>query len=158
MRTLDKYTLIFEACKRIKYAAAQNFWNGQGPVPGSCTWLLERYPATIIFTKESGYHSSGWWKNPDYERCWHLSISFRGGSEKKALAEILQNLFGPHEKLIWIEPPYSAAGKKNDVWHYRLFCDENWQPIMPRGEVYNTQFTERGWKSFSDVQYEKSKR
>lgn len=44
---------------------------------------------------------------------------------------------------------FNAANK--GVYHYRLFCDEAWKPIMPRGEVYSTQFTERGWKSFSDL-------
>lgn len=155
MRVLDKHTLLFEACKRFKYAAMQCIWNGNEDLPASCIWMLERYPATVVFTRDIGYHSSGWWKNPDYERCWHLSISFRGGSEKKALEQILDNLFGENKKLIWIEPPYSSDGKKMDVWHYRLFCDVNWQPIKPRGEVYNTDFTERGWKSFSEVQYDK---
>lgn len=155
MRTLDKYTLLFEACKMIKYAASKGIWNGRDAIPESCRWLLERYPATIVFTRDTGYHSSGWWKNPDYERCWHLSISFRGGNEKKALREIVHNLFSPYQRLIWVEPPYSKEGKSVDVWHYRLFCDENWQPIMPKGEVYSTQFTEHGWKSFSELQYEK---
>lgn len=157
MRTLDKYTLLFDACKRIKYAASICIWDGRSEIPESCSWLLEKYPATILFTRDVGYHSSGWWKNHDYERCWHLSISFRGGNEKKALRQIIENLFLPYERLLWVEPPYSNEGKKMDVWHYRLFCDENWQPLKPRGEVYNTNFTERGWKSFSELQYEKSK-
>jgi len=155
MTTLDRYTLLFEACKMIKYQASLNPWNGRDAIPESCRWLLEGYPATVVFTKETGYHTSGWWKNPEYERCWHLSISFCGGNEKKALREIIQNLFGPYQRLIWVEPAYSKEGKSLDVWHYRLFCDENWQPISPKGEVYNTHFTELGWKSFSELQYEK---
>lgn len=151
MRILDKHTLLFEACKRMKYAANMYPWNGTDNVPDECRWLLQRYPCVIVFTKESGYHSSGWWKNPDYERCWHLSISFPGGREKKTIDTILDNLFGSGKNLIWVEPPYSDVGKSKDVWHYRLFCDDNWQPIKPRGEVYNTEFTERGWKSFSEL-------
>ena len=151
MRHLDKYTLLFDACKMIKYAANQCIWNGKDEIPHSCTWLLEGYPATILFTRDIGYHTSGWWKNPDYERCYHLSISFRGGNEKKALAQIIDYLFGSFKNLIWVEPPYSDHGKKMEVWHYRLFCDEHWQPIKPRGEVYSTQFTERNWKSFSEI-------
>jgi len=156
MRRLDKYTLLFDACKRFKYAASQNPWNGRDQVPESCIWLLERYPATVVFTKEEGYHSGGWWKNPDNERCWHLSISFRGGNERKAANEIILYLFQPYQRLIWVEPPYSKEGKSLDVWHYRLFCDENWHPILPKGEVYNTHFTEKGWKSFTELQYERS--
>lgn len=155
MRILDKYVLLFDACKRMKYAAQQIIWNGRDPIPDSCRWMLERYPATVVFTRDIGYHTSGWWKNPDYERCWHLSISFRGGNEKKALQEIINNLFQPYQRLIWVEPPYSQQGKSMEVWHYRLFCDEHWQPIKPRGEVYDTHFTERGWKSFSELQYDK---
>lgn len=151
MNTIDKYTLLYNACKMIKYQAAKVIWDGSGPIPESCRWLLEAYPATIVFTRDTGYHSCGWWKNPDYERCWHLSISFRGGNEKKALKQILENLFGEFKNLIWVEPPYSDQGRSMEVWHYRLFCDENWQPIKPRGEVYHTQFTERGWKSFSEL-------
>lgn len=142
---------------RIKNAALLGIWDGRNYTPyfESCRWLLEAYPATLIYTKEYGYHTGGWWKSPEYERCFHLSISFRSGSEKKALNQILDNLFGEHKNLLWVEPPYSKKGKSLDVWHYRLFCDEHWQPIKPRGEVYNTHFTERGWKSFSELNYKK---
>lgn len=155
MRILDKYTLLFDACKRFKYAASLEIWNGQDSISENCIWYLESCGGTVIFTKEVGYHSSGWWKNPEYERCWHLSISFRGGNEKKALREIIDNLFKPYQNLIWVEPPYSKEGKSLDVWHYRLFCDINWHPIKPKGEVYSTQFTERNWKSFSELHYKK---
>lgn len=56
-----------------------------------------------------------------------------------------------NRRLLWCEAPYSEQGKRNEVYHYRLFCDKNWQPIMPRGEVYSKQFTELGWKSFSEL-------
>lgn len=116
-----------------------------------CTWHLSRYPTTAIFTKEEGYHTGGWWKNQEYERCYHLSISFKGGNEKKALNDILGHLFGAFEKWLWVEPPYSEEGKRNDIWHYRLFCNALWEPIKPKGEVYDTHFTEIGWKSFSEL-------
>jgi len=59
--------------------------------------------------------------------------------------------FCDDRRLLWIEPPYSPEGRRSDVHHYRLFCDEHWQPIKPRGEVYSTDFTEKGWKSFSEL-------
>lgn len=151
MRNIDKYTLLPDACRMMKFAANKGIWDGKDRTPyfDSCIWFIEQFPATAIFTKECGYHSGGWWKNPDYERCYHLSLSFKGGNEKKALDRILTFLFGEYKKWLWIEAPYSEAGKKNDVYHYRLFYDENWQPIKPRGEVYDTHFTEIGWKSFS---------
>lgn len=117
----------------------------------NCRWFLERYDCIIVLTRDIGYHSSGWWKNPEYERCYHLSISFPGGINQRKLEHILEKLFGNNRKLLWCEPPYSEEGKKAGVFHYRLFCDENWQPIKPRGEVYDTQFTEIGWKSYSEL-------
>ena len=116
-----------------------------------CRWFVERYDCIIVLTRDVGYHSSGWWKNPDYERCYHLSISFPGGMNRTKLEHILERFFGNNRRLLWCEPPYTEEGKKLGVYHYRLFCDEHWQPIMPRGEVYSTQFTEYGWKSFSEL-------
>lgn len=59
--------------------------------------------------------------------------------------------FGEDLKKAWFEPPHSVEGKRCDVLHVRLFCDNNWQPIKPRGEVYSTELTEVGWKSFSEL-------
>lgn len=33
----------------------------------------------------------------------------------------------------------------------QVFCDPAWQPLKPRGEVYTREFTEVGWKSFSEL-------
>lgn len=41
-----------------------------------CSGFHESSGTKLIFTRDAGMHSSGWWKNPDYERCWHLSLSF----------------------------------------------------------------------------------
>lgn len=119
----------------------------------------------LIFTRDSGYHSGGWWKNPDYERCYHLSLTFVelvsgsfGAKDEKLTRMWLNAFFSPDDqKKLWIESPATPAGKERDAWHYRLFCDEHWAPLMPRGEVYNTQFTEVGWKSFSEVYGEGAK-
>lgn len=82
----------------------------------------------LIYSRDVGHHTSGWFKNPDYERCRHLSISY-----------------------LWTEPPFTEQGKRDGVWHFRVFCDQGWQPLMPRGEVYSRELTERGWRSFSEV-------
>src|SRR6186713_1523931 len=132
MDAFHKHFPLLDACKIMRYNANLYPWNGKDQIPEKCRWFFERYPATLVFTKEYGYHTGGWWKNPGYERCWHLSISFRGGSEKKALAQILENLFAPNQNLLWVESPVTKEGKSLDVWHYRLFCDENWFPIKPR--------------------------
>lgn len=153
MRFFDNDTLLTTAIERIRKVAYSGIWNGADKTKylDDCIWHIPMYQVTIIYTREYGYHTGGWWKNPDYERCWHLSISFPGGKDKKVLKDILFLLFAPNEKLLWVEGPASDIGKQNDVWHYRLFCDEKWKPIMPRGEVYNTHFTEKGWKSFSEL-------
>lgn len=158
MKTILRQEILIGALRRVKAWAMKGYFDGQvmSPYFQDCTWWIEQHQCQIIFTRDIGHHSSGWWKNPDYERCWHLSISFPGGKNKNALAKIIDGLFGADKKMIWIEPPYSEQGKRKEVWHYRLFCDANWQPIIPRGEVYSKEFTEKGWKSYSEVQSEKA--
>lgn len=114
--------------------------------------------ATLILTRDIGHHSGGWWANPDYERCWHLSLSARDPESwqvaPRATAffeHLARAFFGEDSRLLWIEGPWSFEGRAADVWHYRLFCDPAWAPIKPRGEVYTRALTEAGWKSFSDI-------
>lgn len=116
--------------------------------------------ATVVFSRDEGMHSSGWWKNPDYERCEHLSLSFfdmhgRPYPQDHARARLwCLALFGADRvRHLWIEPPFSPEGKARDVYHYRLFLAPDWRlPVLPRKEVYTKMFTEIGWKSWSDVQ------
>ena len=128
----------------------------------SCTTFHRQSGTFIILTRDSGYHSCGWWKNPDYERCYHLSLSFRDPVtfesrpyDKVLASQWVKEFFGHDDKLIWCEPPYSPEGKAAGVHHYRLFCDLAWHPIKPRGEVYSREFTKKGWKSFSEIHGEK---
>ena len=155
MKVIDQYYTDFNAFERIKKTALRGMFYGEqaSAYLEGCRFWWQKYECTLVFTRDTGYHTGGWWKNPDYERCWHLSISFKGGTSKQHLNKIIEGLFGNAKNLIWTEAPYTTEGKQNDVWHYRLFCDENWIPIKPRGEVYNTQFTERGWKSFSELKF-----
>jgi len=125
----------------------------------------DRCDTVLLLTRDVGHHSSGWWKNPDYERCWHLSVSpltegtryvrqegpgFVDFSERIRAAWV-RACFGEDIRLLWAEPPYSREGRIANVWHYRLFCDAGWQPILPRGEVYDRELTEAGWLSGSEV-------
>lgn len=153
MREFDKYALLSQACRIIKQTAQLGSWDGRAMTQyfENCKWYFSGIPMIVVFTRDTGYHSGGWWKNPDYERCWHLSISFPGGRDKIIFDKVIKYLFDDYSKLIWTEGPYSENAKKKGVWHYRLFCDEHWRPIKPRGEVYSTQFTGLGWKSFSEL-------
>ena len=167
-------SLIFDGLGALvpfaKLRAERIVWDGRAGPRGmriirDCTHrvrLSRDLGASIVFTKEKGYHSGGWWKNPDYERCFHLSIGFLEAPfafpqpnsvpfQKSEGETIARAFFGDDVKLSWFEPPYSEKGKLLGVGHYRLFCDRGWQPFKPRGEVYNTDWTPEGWQSFSDL-------
>lgn len=115
---------------------------------------------TILYSRDNNMHESGWFKNPDYERCFHLSLSFwhagRSGRiepvpfEKRVALDMVARIFGEWQRFIWEESPKSAGGRRVGVRHYRVFCDIHWQPIVPRGEVYSRELTEAGWKSWSE--------
>lgn len=157
IKTILRQEILFGALNRVKSWAMRGVFDGKdAQYLNDCSWWIQKHDCQIIFSRDVGHHTSGWWKNPDYERCWHLSISFPGGRNKAVIEKILDGLFGADKTKIWIEPPYSQHGKKAEVWHYRLFCDSNWQPIIPRGEVYSKEFTESGWLSYSDVQHNKN--
>ncbi len=112
----------------------------------------------LIYTMDDGMHDIGWWKNPDFARCLHLSLSYwypdnRVAPKSDAItAEWLQAFFAPNERWLWMEPAYTIIGKKRGVWHYRLFAGPHWEPILPEGEVYSTLKTEKGWLSYSELQ------
>ncbi len=141
-------------------AASRGTWDGQGMTPywHSCRHAHMFRGIGSIMTRDVGYHSSGWFKNPDFERCMHLSLSFFDPSTRTPMphdhdvaAKIVKAMFFPHAKLVLVESPRYDAGKTLGVYHYRLFCDAHWQAIKPRGEVYSKELTDAGWKSFSDV-------
>ena len=119
-----------------------------------CYNLVES--ALILFTRDIGHHTGGWWKNPDFERCFHLSVSYQADGrfiepDKSRSEVIARAFFGDDVANCWVEGPYSPEGKAKQVWHYRVFADEGWQPIKPRGEVYNTDWTPADWRSFSAI-------
>ena len=128
-----------------------------------CRVLDQVTQACLIFTRDSGHHTSGWLKNPDYERCWHLSTSplpsalilpghlQRGEPDAATTRRWVEAFFGDDQRYLWAESPKTPEGKARGVWHWRLFCDERWQPILPRKEVYSLDFTELGWRSASQV-------
>lgn len=127
----------------------------------ACAYLYSITPeisARLIYTRDAGHHTGGWWANPDYERCLHLSLSFIVNPTDDPLpflrepaAAIARAFWGEAARQAWIERPYSDDGKRLDVWHYRLFCDVTWSPQLPRGEVYSRENTPRNWRSFSEV-------
>lgn len=184
VKVFDSTFLAVTIADTMRSWAASGHYDGwvdrTGHYASQCTALHLSTGTRLMFTRDVGMHSSGWWKNPDYERCWHLSLSFcepstiilrdqypkgvrpgnvfmakvaaTGVGRDKNLSRMWTDaFFRADTRLLWVESPYSPEGKAADVWHYRLFCAPNWTPILPRGEVYSKEFTEMGWKSFSDV-------
>jgi hypothetical protein len=164
MRVFDRHWLMEGVAREMRRRASTSArYNGimtefNRKLLTSCTADHVSTGTRLIFTYDEGHHSSGWWKNPDYERCWHLSLSFfdplsgeHVPKDVKRTSEWLIAFYGEARRFLWAESPYSAHGKTADVWHYRVFCDPAWQPIIPRGEVYSKEFTEAGWQSYSDL-------
>jgi hypothetical protein len=130
---------------------------GHGLPPPSCVYRHRPTGTVLIFTRDSGMHTCGWFKNPDYERCYHLSVSFRDPAtgiprpfERKLADQWVQAFYGEDRRLVWTESPKSDVGRTHEVWHYRLFCNPMWRPMKPRGEVYSRELTEVGWQSWSE--------
>ena len=150
----------------MRAVAAQGAWNGRASYANDayirrCSRIDVATGAAIIFTRDYGMHTSGWLKNPDYERCEHLSLSPApqlvvvpgcGPREldRRGAARWVRALFGDAREVL-AEPPKSDGGKRLGVWHWRRFCNDAWEPFQPRGEVYSTEWTELGWRSASEV-------
>lgn len=104
---------------------------------------------SVLLTFDVGYHASGWWKNSQYDRCWHLSVAIatRTALETPELSEVqaLARLcFGEDAHLGWMEPPasvfdaYRNSNASRHTYHVRVFVDKiTGQAIHPTGEVYD---------------------
>lgn len=149
-------------------AASAGFYKGRADAEGmaivtQCRHVFphhgNRSAAVLIFTRDEWHHNCGWWKNPDYERCEHLSLSFLDMETGAALQQDNRRahawcraFFGDRARMLWVEPPAYQEGRSRDVFHYRLFMQPDWRtPLLPRGEVYTREFTQAGWKSFSEL-------
>lgn len=165
VRALDAHMTLVAASMRRRALAST--WDGRrrpdtDPYFRSCVTDDGKTGMRLIFTRDTGHHSSGWFKNPDYERCFHLSVSswdpLAGEPTNhldRRMAELwIRVVFGEVYRLAWREPAATPQGRTMGIEHWRLFCDEHWQAIHPRGEVYTLDFTEKGWKTYSQVRAE----
>ena len=110
----------------------------------------------LLLTKDKMHHSVGWWRNAEYEFCWHLSISAWERARGKRHPEpedipadeerYWSFAFFPsdYEKL-WHEPggtdPRLTPAEKmrhKHFAHLRLFLHPiTMEPFIPEGEVYD---------------------
>lgn len=169
MSTEDKLTAHMErVAAELRRRAKHGIWNGVADAMGwkymkHCTRDDGATRTRLIFTRDTGHHSSGWLKNPDYERCWHLSTSPHpdlvvipgrelAEPDPRTMRRWVEVFFGaallPH---VWAESPKTPEGRARGVWHWRVFCDEHWTPITPRKEVYSRDFTPADWRTASQV-------
>jgi len=119
---------------------------GLPPYLDECRWWIERWDCLAILTRDVGYHTSGWWiLSPPTER----GTALKQGAYQRPQSPLTPPLCVKGAQRC--EGPYTAEGKQCGVFHYRLFCDPAWQPLKPRGEVYTREFTEAGWKSYSEL-------
>jgi len=148
----------------MKHHAEMGVYEGQQITPylNHAKRIHQETGTCLLFTRDVGYHTSGFLKNPDYERCYHLSISFWDSLrlvpcprpfEPKLARLWVKAFFCDSSRFIWEES--QRRDNPSEVRHYRVFCDLSWQPILPRKEVYSKEFTEAGWKSWSDIHEEK---
>jgi len=171
-QALDLDAHVHRVAAQLWQRANQGLFHGRedevaGAYMARCRVADMTTGTVLLFTRDAGMHTSGWFKNPDYERCYHLSLSplanasglvdargepLRTPELDRATTERwVRAFYGKCMGSVWAESPKSAAGRRHGVWHWRVFCDPHWRPIVPRGEVYAMDFTELGWRSASQV-------
>lgn len=113
---------------------------------------------SLLLSRDRMHHSVGWWRNAEYEYCWHLSIAafdraaYVTGTEKKENIPPAEERYWAHAFFpldfdkIWHEPggtdprltPEEARARRGHMSHLRLFLDpETFEPFIPAGEVYD---------------------
>ena len=105
-------------------ANAVPVWDGIRPPDDRCRTIDMATGVILFFSRDSGMHTSGWFKNPDYERCWHLSISgFDPVTRERRLvsrseaARWARLVLGDDVRWAWCEPAASAEGRVLGVIH-----------------------------------------
>lgn len=161
---MEPYELKVVVARRLENKARTGIFDGTSATVKYLNYCSLSHPSgtNLAYTRDIGYHSGGMFKNPDYDRCYHLSLSFFDPETKEPDSknsdltdEWLSLFFGNDKNLLWAEPPKSDRGKKLDVWHYRLFVHSDWStPLLPKGEVYSKKDTPVDWKSWSELQAE----
>lgn len=120
---------------------------------------------SLLLSRDRMHHSVGWWRNAEYEYCWHLSIAAKACSPDDEAWEAASYEKVPHDevrywafahfgdelRMSWTEPGGTDprltpehARRHATMWHIRLFLHpeildpkgQPFHPFMPKGEVY----------------------
>lgn len=138
--------VALQACARL------DPWDGRGSISQAHRLLVRSrvdhdQSVSILYTLDRGAHASGWWRNSEYETCFHLSMVGMADGQYSEIAEVERRawaiaIFGTEASKCWNEPPaswadrYRTARASVATWHTRLFVDQQLRPIIPTGEVY----------------------
>lgn len=155
MRDLDNAMKHARArLTRMRAHARQHPWDGRSiPSRVIVDAITEPgRPTSLTLTYDTGYHGSGWWRNSEYDRCYHLSVCHPtsdaieacSSNEVRAWARAA---FPRHYQWTWTESPLALGDviqsaqngvrRLPSVAHVRLFTDQSGRPIQPHGEVYD---------------------
>lgn len=141
---------------RLRRLAVETPWNGQTEIPRqqrirAASHLDRDIGVSLLLTYDIGYHASGWWRNSQYDSCWHASLvcinlpdrSYTDPADRVVRAW-MHALFREWLHHAWTEPPatssdpYRNAPASRYTTHVRIFTDRSpIRPITPKGEVYD---------------------
>lgn len=140
----------------LRHQAKRKPWAGCGPpgTPERMSALTEPgRPTSVMLSFDQGTHASGWWRNSEYDSCYHLSVCHPTATAIEACSDAevrawARAAFPHHYQWTWTERPLSAGAAEQstvrcgvervpNVAHVRLFTDQAGQPILPMGEVYD---------------------
>lgn len=126
MKTFDKFYLFKRSvAEELCTNAMLGVYDGSAetvPYLESCTGLHQETGTLLIITREITREGMN---------CIHLLISFRSMLDPRIVVEFDEAIAGE-----WIEVFFGDAqrliveDKGVNNHHYRVFCDENWQPIQ----------------------------
>lgn len=158
----EKWT-IPRVAEEMRRNAMGWVYDGSEPTPETkrrkSNSVAQHYPTntSLVFGRDRGHHTLGGWKSPEVERCFHLSLSFVDMDKRivkkteSGLVQLwLRSFFGDALDLVWAEPPGNEAYDMQQ-WHFRLFCDETWNPLEKEPVHMQRELRAKGYVRASEI-------
>jgi hypothetical protein len=129
---------------RMRKVAVRHPWTGDQKVHRRHSWLTRALTdptlsTFVLFTFDVGHHASGWFRNSDYDRCFHLSVSHPdlSGPPGTRLCDVTVEeirawaiaAFGEDRRLSWFEPRYAASKYIRERARGLIHFDDQEEPI-----------------------------